>query len=265
MTAKRSLALHIGLDCVLIAICATLFSKNVISLMYHEVVGLVLMILFVVHVVFNRKWVSRVFSGKMKTGRSKATLVVNALLILSWVVVMVTGVLVSKKLFPFQVSSLNPLHFFSAALALVMTGIHFGLHWNYFWGWMGKRIRIPKVVAVVLCFVILAFGGYRVVTSSFGRWVAAPFTAHEEHGERGERQTAVVETDPSSEGETTDPVTGREGDAVAAQGQRGSHGQQPFSLTNLLYTIATWFSILFLFAAITHGVESRVSRKTGKV
>ena len=95
------------------------------------------------------------------------TLVVNALLILSWICVMVTGVLVSKKLFPFQISSLNPLHFFSAALALVMTGIHFGLHWNYFWGWMGKRIRIPKVVAVILCIVILAFGGYRVVTSSF--------------------------------------------------------------------------------------------------
>ena len=46
MTVKQSLALRIGLDCVLIAICATLFSKNVISLMYHEVVGLVLLILF---------------------------------------------------------------------------------------------------------------------------------------------------------------------------------------------------------------------------
>jgi hypothetical protein len=28
MTAKQSLALRIGLDCALIAICATLFSKN---------------------------------------------------------------------------------------------------------------------------------------------------------------------------------------------------------------------------------------------
>jgi len=26
--------------------------------------------------------------------------------------------------------------------------------------------------------VILAFGGYRMVTSSFGRWIVAPFTAH---------------------------------------------------------------------------------------
>ena len=258
MTAKQSLALRIGLDCVLIAVCATLFSKNVISLMYHEAVGLVLLILFAVHVIFNRKWVSRAISGKMKTGRSKAALAVNALLILSWTAVMVTGILVSKKLFPFQISSLNPLHFFSAALALVMTGIHFGLHWNYFWSWMGKRIKLPKAVAVILCVVILAFGGYRAVTSSFGRWVIAPFSAHEEHGERGERQTAEAETDEPHEGEMTDPMIDREGGAGAAQGQRGSHGQQPFSLTNLLYTIATWFSILFLFAAITHGVERRV-------
>ena len=263
MTVKQSLALRIGLDCVLIAICATLFSKNVISLMYHEMVGLVLLILFVVHVVFNRKWVSRVFSGKVKTGRSKVTLVVNALLILSWICVMVTGVLVSKKLFPFQISSLNPLHFFSAALALVMTGIHFGLHWNYFWGWMGKRIRIPKVVAVILCVVILAFGSYRVVTSSFSRWVVAPFTSHEDHGERGERQTAI-ETDGQREGEITDQASDRESGNAAAQGQHDSHGQQPFSLANLLYTIATCFSILFLFAAITHGVENWMFLKKGK-
>ena len=176
---------------------------------------------------------------------------------------MVTGVLVSKKLFPFQISSLNPLHFFSAALALVMTGIHFGLHWNYFWGWMGKRIRIPKVVAVILCIVILAFGGYRVVTSSFSRWVVAPFTSHEDHGERGERQTAI-ETDGQREGEITDQTSDRESGNAAAQGQHGSHGQQPFSLANLLYTIATWFSILFLFAAITHGVENWMFLKKGK-
>ena len=264
MTAKQSLALRIGLDCVLIAICATLFSKNVISLMYHEVVGLVLLLLFVVHVIFNRKWVSRVFSGKLKTGRLKVTLVVNALLVLSWLCVMVTGVLVSKKLFPFQISSLNPLHFFSAALALVMTGIHFGLHWNYFWGWMGKRIRLPRVVAVILCVVILAFGGYRVVTSSFGRWVIAPFTAHGEHRQTGERQTAGTDVEAQREGEMADQASDRESGNAAAQGPRGSHGQQPFSLANLLYTIATWFSILFLFAAITHGVESLFLKK-GKV
>ena len=41
-------------------------------------------------------------------------------------------------------------------------------------------------------------------------------------------------------------------------------GQQPFSLANLLYTIATWFSILFLFAAITHGVENWMFLKKGK-
>lgn len=265
MTAKQFLALRIGLDCALIAICATLFSKNVISLMYHEVVGLVLLVLFVVHVVFNRKWVSRVFSGKMKTGKSKATILVNALLMLSWVGVMVTGILVSKKLFPFQISSLNPLHFFFAALALVMTGIHFGLHWNYFWGWLGKRVRLPRVVAVIMCVVILAFGGYRMVTSSFGRWIVAPFTAHEEHGERGEWQSAGNEAAGQHEGETTGQVSDRAGGVDAAQGQRGSHGQQPFSLANLLYTIATWFSILFLFAAIAHGAETLLTRKRSAV
>ena len=73
MTAKKTLALRIALDCVLIAICATIFSKNVISLMYHEVVGLALLVLFIVHVVFNRKWLGMVFSRKGHSPRVKAT------------------------------------------------------------------------------------------------------------------------------------------------------------------------------------------------
>jgi hypothetical protein len=54
----------------------------------------------------------------------------------------------------------------------MMPGIHFGLRWNYFWGWLRKRIRRHKVIAVILCVVILGFDGYRVFTSSFGPWIA---------------------------------------------------------------------------------------------
>jgi len=267
MSARKTLTLRIALDCVLLAICATIFSKNVISLMYHEVVGLVLFLLFAVHIAFNRKWLAALQGAKRRSGRARATVVVNLLLILSWAGVLVTGILVSKKLFPFQISSLNPLHFFFSALALVMTGVHFGLHWNYFWGWMGKRVPLPRVAAVLLCVVIIAFGGYRTITSSFGRWIAAPFTPHEAHEQRGaqEAQAHGEAADPAIvDGNAAEP-TPADGDAQPSSGQpasqRGSHGQQPFSLANLLYTIATWFSMLFFFAAITHGTERLAAGK----
>lgn len=264
MTAKKTLALRIALDCVLIAICATIFSKNVISLMYHEVVGLALLVLFIVHVVFNRKWLGMVFSRKGHSPRVKATVVINVLLALSWLGVLVTGILVSKKLFGFQISSLNPLHFFFAAIALVMTGVHFGLHWNYFWGWLGKRVHIPRAVTAVLLAAILIFGGYRLVTSSFGRWIVAPFTPHEEHGQRTEQQVQASDAEGQPSGEGAERSGRTEGEGQSS-GQRSSHGQQPFSVANLLYTIATWFSVLMLFAAATHGITMLAARRRAAV
>ena len=56
-------AKKIVLDIVMILVIASIYSKNVISLMYHEVMGLVLLMLFVIHVVFNRSFISRVTPG----------------------------------------------------------------------------------------------------------------------------------------------------------------------------------------------------------
>jgi len=112
---------------------------------------------------------------------------------------------------------------------------------------------------------ILAFGGYRVVTSSLGCWVVAPFTAHEEHGERGARQTAAIETDVQREGEMPGQGSDQESGNYAVQGQHGGHGLQTFNVANLFYTIATWFSVLFLFAAISHEVDNWFFPKKGKV
>lgn len=253
MPTRKSILPRIVLDCVLIVVLVTLYSKNVISLMFHEVVGLIILGLFLIHIVFNRKWIGAVVSKLSKgkvTGKSRVMMIVNALLVISWAAVFVTGILVSKKVFPFEISSLNPWHFFSAALALVFTGIHFGLHWNYFWGFLGKRVHLPRVIAVVLCFALIGFGAYSLVTSSFGRWMAVPFTPHEEHG--GNR-TRFAESVESAEGENVSAP-----DAMPAQ---RSHGQEPFSLANFLKVVATWFSVLFLFAACAHGVELLATKK----
>ncbi len=253
MSTKKSVVPRIVLDCVLIAVLITLFSKNVVSLMYHEVVGLIILGLFLIHIVFNRKWIGAVASmlsrGKL-TGKSRAMMIVNALLVFSWLAVFVTGVLVSKKVFFFEISSLNPWHFFSSALALVFTGVHFGFHWNYFWGFLAKRIQLPRVIAVVMCVALIGFGAYSLATSSFGRWMAAPFTPHEEHGgNRGQAAEAA---------NSAEARNGSDEDATPAQ---RSHGQQSFSFANFVKVIATWFSVLFLFATCTHGVELLITKK----
>ena len=281
---KKTILPKILLDILLIVVLITLYSKNVISLMYHEVAGLAILGLFVIHLVFNRKWfttmLKKIFS-RCLTARARIMTIVDVLLILSWVGVLVTGILVSKKIFSVQISSLNPWHFFISAVAMILTGIHFGLHWKYFWGFLGKKIRLNRIVALVMTIVIAGFGVYNIATSSFGRWLVAPFSASTGHGEGfrpgAEEKGFPRETDTENSGlpERTDIATGAaEGTGSEAsettgserkvRGGKGEHGQQAFSFTNLLSVIWTAFSIMFFFSAATYGVDLLLKRKRNK-
>lgn len=273
---RSKTACRIVLDIVLILVLITLYSKNVISLMYHEVTGLVLFVLFALHLALNRKWIANLLGSRLGKGaKPRIMAAVNVLLVLSWLTVMVTGILVSKKIFAIQLSSLNPFHFFSSALALIVTGVHFGLHWHYFWGFLGKRIRLPRTVAVVLMVAVILFGCLQTVNSSFPKWISAPFTAGSgEHGAGGHPEKAELSADVSGINETEsggtfagDSETGHGAEEIAGEnpvtaeaGSRSSHGQQPFSVLNLLNIIATYFSIVFLFAALTRGTELAVKK-----
>lgn len=267
-SVKTSTVIRITLDILMILLLITLYSKNVISLMYHELAGIGIFILFFVHLVFNRKWISGLFHRKQKTGKAAKPLIikiVNILLAISWLGVLITGILVSKKLFAIQISSLNPWHFFISALALIITGVHFGLHWKYFWGFLGKRIHLPKIVTVLLTVIVLAFGCWQTVNSSFSSWISAPFTSRGEQHGAWKPEATNNDVIMTSENQAEDKAADAEQPEAAQRQGRGTmpggaHGQQPFSLLNLLNVIASFFSMTFLFAAITHGIE-RISKK----
>jgi hypothetical protein len=189
-TNRREMSVKLLLDLLLVAVILTLYSKNVISLMYHEAAGLILGGLFLVHLVFNRKWIIRVgvkaFSSR-STGKTRIMAVVDLLLLLAWLGVIISGILVSKKIFSFNVRSATPWHFFFAAAALILSGIHLGLHKQY----LDAAIRripllgaLKKPLTTVLMVIVLAFGVYSFGTSGFTRWISAPFvsTASAGHG-----------------------------------------------------------------------------------
>ncbi|MBQ7170323.1 MAG: hypothetical protein IJR63_10530 [Synergistaceae bacterium] len=91
------------LDAVMMMLVALLYRKNVISLAFHEVAGLALGILFIVHIAFNRKWIAAVSRNfKSTSGHVKALAVVNVLLLVSWAAAIITGILISKKVFAFD-------------------------------------------------------------------------------------------------------------------------------------------------------------------
>lgn len=175
---------RILLDLILVVGAATLYSYRTISMSYHEIGGLVLFGLFVVHLIFNHKWIKsifvKLFSPKMPL-RTRILCVVDILLLLSWAVVIVTGAGISKAIFSFHHMQWKMFHFFIAAVALILTGIHLGFHVKYLGMFFQKLfpIRLPKpakiILIVVLSVAIVACGAVNYANSGMSRWLSAPF------------------------------------------------------------------------------------------
>jgi hypothetical protein len=241
---------------------------------------------------------------------------VDALMLLSFLTVGVTGILISKIAFPglnVQGGPWKSLHYGSAALSLLWVGVHLGLHYNYLKGVFSRRVRLPRVVAATLTVILVAYGAYGLASTGFVRWLAMPFGISAQKGEglRGGRgqfpgqDSASVAPDSafagaggdstqSSAGDTSEQVSfdasvQTDGDASGlidrdTSGQTGGGSAQTFgdsgqgagqlggqgfgghggpsgSLGAALSTFTQFFSIAFLFAALTAFIDRSLRRK----
>ena len=183
---KRNL-IKISLDCIMAVILVLLYNSHVLALAFHEIAGLFIFGLFVIHVLLNRKWVisitSKLFNKKLAP-QVRFGYAIDILLLIAFVMIIVSGILISQVLFPSLAmgkdSPWRNIHLFSAAVALILVGIHLGLHWNFVSGVFKKVVKLPARVAkplgIVLLVVVLVFGLYSLKTSSFTTWLTAPFT-----------------------------------------------------------------------------------------
>ncbi len=248
---------RILLDLVMILVVSTLYCKNVISLAYHEIMGIVLFVLFALHLIWNRNWIASVFAkhlNRTRSGRTKAMAFLDVLLAVFWGLVFISGILISKKLFSFHFSrNWIRMHFFFAAVALILTGVHLGMHRTYLANVcrnlfsFQKHLTKPAAMVIMVC--LLAFGCYSTASMGMARWITAPFTQTQqygsgENGAGGHREmtgTTVQET-ASSEGKT--------------QQRKQGH----FSMLKLLRLVLKTISILYLCTMITSWIDLRVRR-----
>lgn len=230
------------------------------------------------HLFLNSAWIkgvaSNLFDRKLPK-KTRITVAVDILLLISFFLIIVTGVLISKKLFGFGLKApWIVIHFFCTALMIILMGIHIGLHWGYLKQHLPK---LPKAVALVMTVVICAFGVYSMFTSSFGSWLSRPFVKFEGHGEPqngAEWQSNEMGElgEDAAQGEVpqwTDAQRGKAEQGGATQSEagmqegarHGGHEQQPFSLTRLLALTGTYFSILFTIGKATNIVDTSVRKK----
>lgn len=291
MRAKQVRLLKLTLDLVMLVLLVLMYRKQVISLEFHEIGGLALIGLFVLHHLVNMRWIGavtrRLFSRET-SGMVRARYIVDVLLLVSFLAVGITGVLISKTLFSFRTAgNAKTLHYFASAVAIVLMGVHLGLHADYIFGKVFHKgaNKIAKIALAVLLSVMVAFGGYSLFSTQFVSFLTAPIvSAQFAHGAftpsgdasldgaQGERPSDLSElpefsgdTAQTQQGDGAQPpqgdgsgsFSGGQGNGQArgqdrGQGLGAGHGEGGSTSAALL--IAQYVSIITLFGAVTVGV-----------
>ncbi|MPM27934.1 hypothetical protein SDC9_74450 [bioreactor metagenome] len=213
--------------------------------------------------------------------------------------------LISKVVFSLHVAgNFKTLHYFSSALAVILMGVHLGLHADYIFGKLFRKgaNKIAKAAVAVVLACLIAFGGYSLTTTNFVSYLAAPLQANNfAHGEfqpsgdialdgdGGQRPMDLSElpdagtetnpagpTQPGGDTATQDAQNAPQGGDGQAFPSGGNHGGEGFgggenegggetgSLTAALLLIAQYVGIITLFAAVTYPIQKLLRKKRGK-
>jgi hypothetical protein len=290
--AKQKRALKLAFDAAMLLLLALMYRKQAISLTFHEVGGLALTGLVVMHLLFNARWIGavtkRLFSKS--TGiHAHTCYIVDALLLFALLTVGVSGVLISKVVFPFHAAgNFKTLHYFSAALAVILMGVHLGLHADYIFGKLLKKSanKAAKIFLAAVLAAAVLFGGYSLFTSGFVTYLAAPVQAAS--FSRGTfSPSGDIALDGSAEQRPLDlselPEDGTEanpgvsdGGGRSGSGVRGNkrssnvasgygNDDRSGSLPDALLLIAQYISIITLFAALTYPIMKLLRKRQNGV
>lgn len=286
-TAKHARILKLILDAIMLILLVLMYKKQVISIGFHEIGGLALIGLFFIHHFVNARWIGSVtkrFFVKNTPGMVRARYIVDALLLIAFLTVGITGIMISKVVFNVHIAgNAQPLHYFSSAMAIILMGVHLGLHADYIFSKFLRKgaSKAVKVVLAIIVSILVVFGGYSVATTSFVSFLSAPlmavrFTEGSFHpsgepaldGASGERPSDISQLPEFSAENDTQSLQdgtsdGGNGFHMRGNGQNrnggGAHGKG--GSTNAAMLVAQYVSIIALFGAATYGIVKLTGRR----
>lgn len=155
------------LDGTMLIVFLFLFDYRFVHNRGHEILAILLLVLILVHNRWNFSWYKSLRRGRWTKQRIFSFLI-DAVLILSFITVMVTGLSISMTVFPyhpFMPFWVNGLHVAAGYLMFIFIGLHLGLHWNAILPRLQKAASLKKSkiltwVNRLLLLVILASGVY---------------------------------------------------------------------------------------------------------
>lgn len=184
---NRKMIQKLILDIIMTIIMIILMGYTVSGALIHEILGISVLILIVIHNALNIKWISAIIKNKSKGLNYKIylRLIINILMTINSIFLAVTSVVISRNLFAFlNISHSNiwsSLHGLSAYIEIAMISIHVGLHWSMIMSAFRNMFNLKDKSSIrtaslrVIAFLLAALG----VKASFSRGITLNLPSNE--------------------------------------------------------------------------------------
>ena len=176
---SRKQIARIVIDILMTLILLLLMAYSLVGEAAHEWLGIGMLMLFILHHVFNSRWTRNLRKGKYTPLRVLQTALV-VLAMLSMLVSMVSGIVLSRYALSFLPitggrSWARTLHMLSSYWGFVFISLHLGLHWSMMIS-MAKRLfknpsAVRRWIARGLGFLIAAYGLFAFFKREIGSYM----------------------------------------------------------------------------------------------
>nr|WP_309101798.1 DUF4405 domain-containing protein [Fredinandcohnia onubensis] len=184
---NRKVLFRLVNDLVMTVLMLIAMAYYITGNMIHEVVGVVVLLLFVVHNFLNRRWYKTILKGKHNVRRI-LQIGINLLFLVTMALMMISAVLISSDLFPFipinNDMMLRQIHVQTAYWGFIIMAVHIGLSWEMIIN-SARRMtgftdtsRTRTIALRVLAVLIVIYG----VHSSFEREMGSKLTIYNPFG-----------------------------------------------------------------------------------
>jgi hypothetical protein len=184
---KRNFLIRLVIDLSMTVLMLVAMAYQITGNTVHELVGVVLLLLFIAHNILNRRWYKTIFKGKHNLQR-KLNIAVNLLFFVSMFVVMISSVPISRDIFAFipinNDMTLLQIHVMTSYWGFIFMSMHIGMSWgtiiNAVRNMTGitSTSRIRTIVLRVIAVLIVVYG----VQTSFEREMLSRLTIYNPFG-----------------------------------------------------------------------------------
>lgn len=159
--------LRIFIDITMTILLTILMGYYITENKIHQILGIFLFVLFIIHNILNIKWYKSILKGKHNFQRS-FHIIINLLLLIA-----MFGMMISSIMLTINVSTIvlgRKLHMIFNSWLFILISIHIGLHFNGLMTKINKKMKKNTFEYVYYLFIVMisVFGLYSVILS--GLW-----------------------------------------------------------------------------------------------